>query len=181
MCRRVTYSHTCVYGISSFYDNVHRGGAPIASGVVTGIGFLGAGAIIRYGGSIRGLTTAASIWAVSAIGLAVGTGLYKAASITAAIALTILILSRLEELVNLKYQGRKLSILLSIGAETEIEDIKELINSCGGKTKKVTSDVAEKKGEGKHTFHVILPRFYRREVIFEIKSFPGVKEVYWEQ
>ncbi|MFH1552492.1 MAG: MgtC/SapB family protein, partial [Candidatus Omnitrophota bacterium] len=44
----------------------------IAAGVVTGIGFLGAGAIIRYGASIHGLTTAASIWAVAAVGLAVG-------------------------------------------------------------------------------------------------------------
>ena len=50
----------------------------IAAGVVTGIGFLGAGAIIRYGASIRGLTTAASIWVVAAIGLAVGAGMYKA-------------------------------------------------------------------------------------------------------
>ncbi len=44
----------------------------IAAGVVTGIGFLGAGAIIRAGRSIHGLTTAASIWAVSAIGMAIG-------------------------------------------------------------------------------------------------------------
>ena len=44
----------------------------IAASVVTGIGFLGAGTILRQRGSIRGLTTAASIWAVSAIGLAVG-------------------------------------------------------------------------------------------------------------
>ncbi|MFH1798937.1 MAG: MgtC/SapB family protein [Candidatus Omnitrophota bacterium] len=81
----------------------------IAAGVVTGIGFLGAGAIMRYGGSVRGLTTAASIWAVSAIGLAVGAGMYEAAAITTFIGLVILILSRLEEKIVLKWKekGRK--------------------------------------------------------------------------
>ena len=48
----------------------------IAAQVVTGIGFLGAGAIIRERGSVRGMTTAASIWVVSAIGLTIGAGLF---------------------------------------------------------------------------------------------------------
>ena len=48
----------------------------IASGVVTGIGFIGAGCIIQAGGGVRGITTAASIWITSAIGIAVGSGLY---------------------------------------------------------------------------------------------------------
>src|SRR5438132_387596 len=48
----------------------------IAAQVVTGIGFLGAGAIIREGISVRGLTTAASLWIVAAIGMAAGAGFY---------------------------------------------------------------------------------------------------------
>ena len=48
----------------------------IAAGVVTGIGFLGAGMILKEGDEIRGLTTAAGIWAVGAIGLAIGSGMY---------------------------------------------------------------------------------------------------------
>ena len=74
----------------------------IAAGVVTGIGFLGAGAIIRYGSNIKGLTTAASIWAVAAIGLAVGAGMYWAAGITTFVVITVLILSRLEERMEFK-------------------------------------------------------------------------------
>src|SRR5689334_14106252 len=46
----------------------------VAAQIVTGIGFLGAGAILKYGTSIRGLTTAASLWATAAIGIAAGTG-----------------------------------------------------------------------------------------------------------
>ena len=59
----------------------------IAAQVVTGIGFLGAGAIIRQGLAVRGLTTAATLWVVAAIGMAAGTGYYWAA-----IATTVLVL-----------------------------------------------------------------------------------------
>lgn len=62
----------------------------IAAGVVTGVGFLGAGTILRAGGSVRGLTTAASIWAVAAIGLAVGVRYYMTAAVATALALVIL-------------------------------------------------------------------------------------------
>src|ERR1044071_946459 len=57
----------------------------IAAQVVSGIGFLGAGSILARGEIVKGLTTAASIWAVAAIGLAVGGGLYLAAGATAQI------------------------------------------------------------------------------------------------
>ena len=62
----------------------------IAAGVVTGIGFLGAGTILRASGSVKGLTTAASIWAVAAIGLAVGVGYYITAVVATALALGVL-------------------------------------------------------------------------------------------
>ena len=52
----------------------------IAAGAMTGIGFLGAGVILKTGLSVQGLTTAACIWIVSAIGLAIGAGLYLAAA-----------------------------------------------------------------------------------------------------
>ena len=54
----------------------------IAAQVVTGIGFLGAGAIIRQGLSVKGLTTAATLWVVAAIGMAAGVGYYWAALVT---------------------------------------------------------------------------------------------------
>jgi putative Mg2+ transporter-C (MgtC) family protein len=59
----------------------------IAAQVVTGIGFLGAGAIIRQGLSVRGLTTAATLWVVAAIGMASGIGYYEAAVVTTALVL----------------------------------------------------------------------------------------------
>ena len=59
----------------------------IAAQIVTGIGFLGAGAIIRQGLSVRGLTTAASLWVVAAIGIAAGAGYYTGAVITTVVVL----------------------------------------------------------------------------------------------
>lgn len=69
----------------------------IAAGVVTGIGFLGGGAIIRQGSIVRGLTTAASIWVVSGVGLAAGGGLYVASIVsTLFILLTLTVLKYIE-------------------------------------------------------------------------------------
>lgn len=67
-----------IYGFSQFvYEaNVRTDPARLAAQVISGIGFLGAGAIIRNGSSISGLTTAASVWVVAAIGLCVGAGFY---------------------------------------------------------------------------------------------------------
>ena len=79
------------YGFHAFLSsgqNVIRADPTrIAAQIVTGIGFLGAGAIIRQGFSVRGLTTAATLWVVAAIGLAAGAGYYSAAVITTAVAL----------------------------------------------------------------------------------------------
>ena len=62
----------------------------ISAQIVTGIGFLGAGAIIRQGFSVRGLTTAATLWVVAAIGLAAGAGYYSAALIATLVVLGLL-------------------------------------------------------------------------------------------
>lgn len=67
----------------------------VASGIVTGIGFLGAGAIIRRRqGGIEGITTAATIWVVAAIGLAAGAGFYLIATVTTVIVMLVLLLLR---------------------------------------------------------------------------------------
>ena len=80
--------------IFEIYKNVTNQVDPsrIAAQVVSGIGFLGAGAIIRFPQGIKGLTTAAGIWAASGIGLACGLGEYWPALVTTALTLTILII-----------------------------------------------------------------------------------------
>ncbi len=84
----------------------------IAAGVVTGIGFLGAGTIMQQRGSIRGLTTAASIWVVSGIGLAVGVGFYFGAILTTLVVLTSLfLLGRIEKSFFTRKRLKKLEII----------------------------------------------------------------------
>ncbi|MFA6186974.1 MAG: MgtC/SapB family protein [Phycisphaerae bacterium] len=82
---------SCVFTIISTNLSGSDSGR-IAAQIVTGIGFLGAGAIIQSGGSVHGLTTAASIWIVAAIGMACGAKMYFIALIAAAITLIVLLL-----------------------------------------------------------------------------------------
>jgi putative Mg2+ transporter-C (MgtC) family protein len=90
------------YGFEPFTRAALEGGGGlqfdptrIAAQIIAGVGFLGAGAIIRQGGDVRGLTTAASLWAASAIGMAVGAGyLFGAATATALAMATLYALRR---------------------------------------------------------------------------------------
>ena len=88
----------------NYYFNVNRfdpalriDPARISAGALIGVGFLGAGVIIKSGFAIRGLTTAASIWIVSAIGLAIGAGLYLEGIATSAITILALMALRTME------------------------------------------------------------------------------------
>jgi putative Mg2+ transporter-C (MgtC) family protein len=85
---------TSMYIFDIYKDKAPIDPARIAAGVITGIGFLGAGAIIRGNEGVSGLTTAASLWVVAGIGLAVGCGFLKAGIFTAVLALIVLLLFR---------------------------------------------------------------------------------------
>ncbi len=69
----------------------------ITAGIVTGIGFLGAGTIIHQSDSVRGLSTAASIWTIAAVGMSVGYGMYELAIMGAVLTLLILMLEGVEK------------------------------------------------------------------------------------
>lgn len=94
-------------------DNMKYGADPsrIASQVVSGIGFLGAGTIMRTNTSIEGLTTAASLWVCAGIGLAIGSGYYLGAVITTGIVLFFLRNSRIFEKVLLKSTFKNIEII----------------------------------------------------------------------
>ena len=90
----------------------------VASYVVSGIGFLGAGAIIKHGINVRGLTTAASLWVVASIGVAVGIGMYEFAVATTALVIVALWpLSQVKRLIQGKAdEPRRLAVTLDPGA-----------------------------------------------------------------
>jgi putative Mg2+ transporter-C (MgtC) family protein len=73
----------------------------VAAQIVSGIGFIGAGTILQYRGHIRGLTTAASLWSVAAVGMAAGAGLFVIAGVgTALIIIILTVLDRLEDVAR---------------------------------------------------------------------------------
>ncbi|MEN6462783.1 MAG: MgtC/SapB family protein [Syntrophomonas sp.] len=74
-----------------YYRTVNADPGRIAAQVVSGIGFLGAGTIMREGATVRGLTTAAGLWVVACIGLAIGAGMYIPAIVTTVLILFVLI------------------------------------------------------------------------------------------
>lgn len=92
----------------------------IAAQVITGIGFLGAGAIIQMKGSVRGLTTAASIWMVATIGMAVGVGMYiVSVAATALILVVLLLIEALERKIHVGQETR----IIRIRIHGIVEDI----------------------------------------------------------
>lgn len=113
-----------LYGFETILDryedsiNVRFDPSRIPSYVVSGIGFLGAGTIIVYGGTIRGLTTAASIWTVAGIGLVVGAGMYSTAVLT-----TFVILLSLSFLNNFEkvFTKRRTSSMIELVALPELK------------------------------------------------------------
>ena len=96
---------TSLYVFDIYKDQVALDPVRIAAGVVTGIGFLGAGTIIREPDGVRGLTTAASLWVVAGIGLAVGVGFNRVAIYTTILVLIVLHFLRYVE-VPLSKEGK---------------------------------------------------------------------------
>lgn len=97
--------------------------ARLAAQVLSGIGFLGAGAILRYGTNVRGLTTAASLWTIAVVGLAVGAGHYAAAAVA-----TVLLFSVLQvlDLLEKKYMSQLVPKTITIKAKDRVGLVDEV-------------------------------------------------------
>ena len=125
----------------------------IAAQVVTGIGFLGAGAILRFGVNIKGMTSAATIWAVAAIGMAIGCGFYFPAGIAVIITLfTLHILEVFEE----KFLGWKFYKTLTIICSRKpgiLDDIKAVMKQH--KLKIFDWSIEERKDDEKIIYSII--------------------------
>jgi putative Mg2+ transporter-C (MgtC) family protein len=124
------------FGDSLTSKNVVLDPSRVAAQVVSGIGFLGAGAILARGEIVRGLTTAASIWTVAAIGLAVGGGLYFAAGVSTTVIILILAgIKPIEEAYRARNQSCRLKIEAANGALTP-ELLKQALGIRTGQIKR---------------------------------------------
>ena len=103
----------------------------IAAQIVSGIGFLGAGAIIRRGEAVLGLTTAATIWFVASIGMGIGAGYYVISSVGTALALAILFVFRkFENLVDRIHTTRTYHVIVS-AEDDAVRELSLVLDSCG--------------------------------------------------
>jgi len=167
--------------ITSYYPFVGMEGADssrIAAGAITGIGFLGAGAIISQGGIVRGLTTAASIWVMAAIGLAVGIGLYAPALIATILVLLVLTFFKTMEMRVLKgchdlefvmedRPGRLGEVASSLGALKV--DIRQVDLECDEERKMCTTKLSLNLPHGVH----------KEDVTKKILKIKGINEMKW--
>jgi len=176
-----------IYGFSDFVEepNVRVDPARLAAAVITGVGFLGAGTILFTGKSITGLTTAASLWVVAAIGLAVGAGFYFASiSVTVMVLLTLWLFNKLEK----RYIKAKKEQLISVHA-ADLSSVMNKLNSIFDHRKVVIKkmymeDVADsdKRDEKltKLVLHVIMPQRKNEklmQLLDELKKLEGIRWV----
>lgn len=131
--------------ISQSYVGANSDPSRIASQIVSGIGFLGAGTIIRQGSIIRGLTTAASLWTTAAIGMAAGAGgslIYLAIVSSVIVFMTLSIISRFESAMVSRQSSRDLVVVLSHG-RAGIMSVLEVFSKYGVTVTGVRSDEME--------------------------------------
>ncbi|WP_296261302.1 MULTISPECIES: MgtC/SapB family protein [unclassified Pseudomonas] len=149
----------------------------VAAQVVSGIGFLGAGSILLRGEVIRGLTTAASLWTVAAIGLAVGGGLYAVGTAATFIILVILIAIKPLERA---YRNRIKVHVLKLVAPSHLLTMGKLNEVMGNRSSKVKQFIVEKgSGEGTDNITIELVRTsgaQASEILAQLLTIEGVHE-----
>jgi putative Mg2+ transporter-C (MgtC) family protein len=171
------------YGFTDFITaqgNLYRiDPTRIAAQIVSGIGFLGAGAIIRQGLAVRGLTTAATLWVVAAIGLASGAGYYDAAVMTTIVvvfALWPLRIVAYRIVVRMRPEQQRLLVALPAGSSPG--ELVEGIEHAGGRISSLQIDT---EGDRRNVeLDVALPSGTdRAKLVSSVAELEGVLEVRW--
>ena len=171
---------TCLFTLVSAYG-FGQGADPsrLAAQIVTGVGFLGGGAILRHGFTIRGLTTAASIWSTCALGVAVGVGMYSLSA--GATVLTLVTLYGLRALRNLlrRHAASREELSLRTRRGFEVQTMIDLLHAEGvglrGMEREVDSD-----GGRVLLIAKLPPRYQAEHLVEKLADLDGVREVEWE-
>lgn len=150
----------------------------VAAQVVSGIGFLGAGVIIFRRNEARGLTTAASIWTVAAIGLATGGGLYVAALVTTVLALGILaVLKPLERYLFTRDRTTRLTLVVDRHAASMLA-IESAVEAAGVGVERLT--ILPGAGPEQDRVHLYMRQAAHepvRAALDALRSVPGVRAI----
>jgi putative Mg2+ transporter-C (MgtC) family protein len=146
----------------------------IAASVVTGIGFLAGGAILKTGLTIQGLTTAAGLWLVAAIGLCAGAGMYAVALAATVMGLLALTLFRMLENKKDGMTHRKVELRMAGGAGN-LPDLFRVLDEAGAEVSDYDYDQPVDSANVKVTFDLRFPnKLGTPELIALLKAHPGV-------
>ena len=161
-----------------------RNGDPgrMAAQVVSGIGFLGAGAIFRLGANVRGLTTAATIWVSAAVGLAVGAGLYWGAAMAAgAILFVLIVLSRVERRFFPDITNKVLRVHFNT-AEFDADQVRAILKRHKVRYISLSAKQMLDAGRSQVKFYIKIPNDLPLKPFFhDISRLQNVSEVYLGQ
>jgi putative Mg2+ transporter-C (MgtC) family protein len=181
---------SCVFTVISAYGFGELAGergyirvdpSRIAAQIVTGIGFLGAGVIFRQGLTVRGLTTAASLWVTAALGMAVGAGAYLVAGAGTAIAvLTIVALRPVRRAVR-GLRTEQEELVLEVRPEVPLDRLMKDLGAAG-----IRVDNLRVVDEGEDRIELVLSvriptASSPEEVMVLIRAMPGVRGVEWSR
>lgn len=168
------------YGFSEVLDqkNVSFDPSRVASQVISGIGFLGAGTILLRGEAVKGLTTAASLWAAAAIGLAVGGGLYVPAAAATILVIAILAgVKPLEKRWRERLRTRELHLTVEAGRLT-IDALRDVTGERSAQIRHFAVRPGEEKGlEEVRLAFEHLPQASVDEIARRLRETPAVKSV----
>jgi len=172
----------CLMLLSIWLPQLFNGGDPgrIAAQVVTGMGFLGAGAIIKLGGDVKGLTTAASLWVVAAIGMTIGAGMYVAAIVTEVLVLASLVwLNRIERKIFPDIRTKILEVHYNHFNEPDTDITMEIFKSFSVKSQEMNVYPGhENEKKAKVSYHVsILETTDITKLTKAIKSSDNIEHV----
>lgn len=154
--------------------------ARIAAQVVSGIGFLGAGTILRFKASVRGLTTAASLWTVAGIGLAVGSGLYIPAVVTTILVLITLFFLTIIERSIIRKDWYKVMEVETKSYVSQLEGIRSILSEYEVEIKdfEVRSTTSPDEMILRLSLR-LLTNEYDDEIVSKIRQLEGVKKANW--
>ena len=171
------YTAISILVSASLSESGHFGDpARIAAQIVSGIGFLGGGTIIQSRGTISGLTTAATIWVVSAIGVCIGMGYFNVALFASILVIVVLVMTTAFED---RVFGRSVAFECEIIAEDPLGQVRQAIHQAMMQNE-LNVDDFDIKNRGKNSIMTIQysgQRNSHKKFILDIWNIPGIKEI----
>jgi len=172
---------TSEFLFDKYHSFVNMDPARLGAQVISGIGFLGAGTIIRDGFNVKGLTTAASLWAVACVGLAVGSGFYSGAVITTiVIFITLISLRRFENNTSILRRDN----VIFVQSQNYLGWINEIISVLDKNDILIKNIEFVNKGHKEYVFVKLVVKFtdniINTKVIEELQKIDKIESAYFK-